>query len=549
MGAYGVSRGERPEKRIAIVEVSAIVSVVFLVSMLIGTAIDQSPAPCGADSLAMCIQHLGGNITTDEITSRLPRSGEDASLSELKSAAEAFGFCCRGVEWRESVSEGCPPAIVQVVLPPGRTHFVAILQTRGSEVLVGENSQSRWIPSTMLRAAQWNGVALHVSRSRIGLYSSMPWSRNLLWTGLLTVICAMAVGYAYRHKFRSLSGIVKRTRPLITTTDRGRSGVTLVEVLVCLAIIGVLMSLLLPAVQTVRERARVMTCANNLRQLGLAMHSFESTYGQFPPLLPNYIQPGYSPFQFRYLVSPHFNLLPYVDGSAIQSAINLDGDVWNLSSDPPTSSQNMSAINVRIPVFLCPSDHGTVGATNYMMCHGTSTDVHTTPNVPVPNSGREGFARSRLGLRPADVTDGLSSTIAFSERLVGRGNPAFYDPSRDIALLNGLPPMLLPDDGAQQCRQYVTPTSAHSSFSGQGWLFSRFGTTIYNQILTPNSAIPDCAMGVIGDTGVYTARSLHHGGCQILLGDGSGRFVSESIDQAVWRALGTVNSADRADLP
>lgn len=318
----------------------------------------------------------------------------------------------------------------------------------------------------------------------------------------------------------------------------------MIEILVSCGIVSLLISLLLPAVQSARESARRAACSNNLKQMGLAMHQFESTYRRFPPELPKEMQSEQG-LSFQFPVSAQFCLLPFLDRSDVQSRIVFRGDVWNLSQDPPTSLLNSQVVNTRIPVFLCPSDWGKEGATNYLMCHGTSTGQHTTPDVPVPNSSRDGFGRQGTGVQVSEVSDGLSNSIAFSERLTGAADPRRFDPSRDIAYLVGtssFPP--LPDEGVVTCRTFVSASSAHSSYSGYGWLFHSLGVTTYNQILSPNSATPDCSGGSGGGSGVYTARSLHPGGCQALLGDGAVRFVSQSIDQNLWRALGTINSSD-----
>ena len=362
------------------------------------------------------------------------------------------------------------------------------------------------------------------------------------------IFSALVVAARSRRRVIS-SGISKRRTTVFSIPQR--KGVTLVEILVCLGIISLLLALLSPAIQASRERSRAISCANNFRQIGLAMHAFESSHGQFPPMATREIQPIAGPFQFTYPVSPHYGLLPYLDMSNLQAGISLVGDTWTHSSDPPNSSNNSARLNaLSVPVFLCPSDLAIPGATNYAMCFGTSTNLHTTPDVPVPNSSRQGFGQTGRGLRTAEVTDGLSMTVAFSERLIGAGTPSRYVPSRDIAFVFDVPLPKLPDDGVMMCENNVTSASRHTSFSGIGWLFWTLGGTNYNQILPPNSAIPDCQTGTgnLGE-GVFSARSLHPSGCYILLGDGAVRFVNQSIDESVWRALGTIGSSDTSEFP
>jgi len=507
----------------------------------------KTSVPCGAEALAMCVSELGGDLSAQDIAFRLPRRGKDASLLELKMEAESLGYYCWGVRWKESPSSECPPAIVPVTLPRGEAHYVAVLKWKDDELLVAEYGTRQWITKEKLLAAGWDGTALHLSRNWTDRYMHIP--LNQFVTTMLFGAFFLIVAVFWRRR-SMLSKSHTRASDIVAVRDSGstRSGVTMVEILVSCSVITLLISLLLPAVQSTRESARRIWCSNNLRQFGVAMHGFESSYKRFPLELSTELQ-SVSGLEFPYQVSAHFCLLPYLEHSTVQARVVLKGDVWDLSSDPPLSQHNAEIIKTAIPVFLCPSDHGKPGTTNYLMCHGTSPHGGTTPDAPVPNSARDGFGRRAKGVPASDVTDGLSNTIAFSERLIGGETPDRYVPSRDIAYLPGMifPP--LPDETIVLCRTNVSPTSSHSSFSGHGWIFHSLGVTTYNQILPPNSTIPDCSGGSGGGAGLYSARSLHLGGCQTLLGDGSVKFVSQSIDQNVWRALGTIDSSDVAQIP
>lgn len=506
----------------------------------------ESEPSCGADALFLCLQRLKSDTSLEVISSELPRQGVDASLLELQHEAENLGFHTRALKWSGNLARGSAPAIIKVVLPSKSTHFVAILETRGNQALVAERSHTRWVTLDTLRAAEWDGVALHVSRSQIWLFLL-----GRIWhcTCIVAIVLAATTHFVSRrlkacHCKDRISFRQQRKETIHPT------GITIVEVLVVLSIISLLMSLLAPAVQSSLVRARAMSCSNNLRQIGLAMHSFDSSYGQFPPMSPSDLQPVSAPVPVTYPVSTHYCLLPYLDLQSIQSKIQFTGDVWSLGNDPPNSNLNSGTLNaLRVPVFVCPADRSVSGATNYLMCAGTSTSVHITPFIPLPNSSREGFGRTARGIRGADVSDGLSLTIAFSERLTGDGNAANYTPSRDIAVLSGVPDPLLPDDGIRMCSENVKSNSLHMSYNGIGWLFHLLGQTTYNQIQTPNSSTPDCSLGAGGNTGVFTARSLHPNGVYVLFGDGAVRFVNQTIDQNVWRALGTTNSGDRSQLP
>lgn len=333
---------------------------------------------------------------------------------------------------------------------------------------------------------------------------------------------------------------------------RCRSGFTAVELLVALSVISLLLALLLPAVQRVRESSRNVQCTNHLAQFGKAFMAFESANREFPPVSrettdpPSPINPSAS--WHPYPVSVHYDLLPYLDQTALYETVIFD-QFWTLSGDPPSIPGNTHLLLGEIAVFGCPSDDVPQGATSYRINAGTSPSFHITPDLDPPNSALDGFGRWGHGVKAARVTDGLSQTVAFAERLVGDQDPAVYTPSRDtIDYPSGLPfdQLRLPDAIAETCRTYASPTAPHTSFDGTGWLIHRLGTTVYNHILEPNAVTPDC--GGAGGAGAYTARSLHPGGVNVTMGDGAVRFVSESIDRTVWRAVGTINGGEVEQL-
>ena len=323
--------------------------------------------------------------------------------------------------------------------------------------------------------------------------------------------------------------------------NRQRHGFTIVELLVSISIIGLLMALLLPAVQSTRERARQIECRNHLHNLGLAMHSFETSHRHFPPRYhERELQAGrvsiLTVTPNPHSVSPHYSMLPYLDQAELYTQITIDGDAWSGQQ----SSLNQDKIDIRIRVFLCPSDSGRIGSTNYQMNAGTSAQYYTTPQIPPPNSARIGIIARGDGLAPSHIPDGLSQTAAMSERLLGDDDPSVYTPSRDVAGVESSAMPELPDEYVALCQQ-VSPNSEHASTAGYGWLFLNHGGTVYNHILPPNSATPDCVLGtaVIGGQGAFTARSWHPGIVHLLLCDGSVKAISDEIDLTIWRNLGT----------
>ena len=335
-------------------------------------------------------------------------------------------------------------------------------------------------------------------------------------------------------------------------------GFSLVELLTVIAVIGLLLSFLMPAIQVSRESARKAHCSNNLKQIGLAMHGFESTYGHFPPMNSDQIPIGLTLAEMvalhSYPLSAQYCILPQLDQSALYSSIDLKGDIWNWVADPPTSLKNAVALSTSIPVFSCPSDTRRAGGLNYLISFGTSSQGYTTPDHLPPNSAIAGVGCGGYGGKGASaaaVSDGQSNTVAFAERLLGDQVVASFCPYRNVALLSPSgPPPLLPDDFVSLCSQYVSSTADHTSFGGIGWLFHCSGITAYNHIMSPNSRIPDCGIGSTrAFITTYTARSFHSQGAFTLYVDGSVRFSSDATDLNVWRAIGTINGAERGLIP
>jgi prepilin-type processing-associated H-X9-DG protein len=308
----------------------------------------------------------------------------------------------------------------------------------------------------------------------------------------------------------------------------------LIELLVVIAIIAVLIGLLLPAVQKVREAAARMSCTNNLKQLGLAMHNYESTNQVFPP--------GRN--AWPKVVSAPGRLLAYVEQDNLQKLVNFDGTL--------TDPQNVAATMVRVPLFICPSDpqNGKVPGktdfgTNYVACNGTGVTVDATgaiiAHLTIPN-GNGVFAQ--LPLRIADLTDGTSNTAAFCESIMGNGviptSAAAADPRLVVLEVPG---------GADP-----TPAACDSAagvFAGNRggqWINGHYGHTLYNHFYTPNRSDKwDCGNGS-HNKGLTSARSYHSGGVNLLRADGSVRFVSNSIALNVWRGAATRSGGEVADF-
>ena len=329
---------------------------------------------------------------------------------------------------------------------------------------------------------------------------------------------------------------------------RFRSGFTLIELLVVIAIIAVLVAMLMPAVQQARESARRSSCRNNLRQLGLAIYSYESSQGRLPPTVVVVGRPS-NALETSYLGGLG-RILPYIEQGNVYNQINVDLDYGDLS--------NLPAVARTIPLFLCPSEpnsepvqnvsFGLIGGTNYGFCMG---DWYVWLGVNGGPTTRSAFGVN-LARRWGDFTDGLSQTVLMSE--VKNYQPYIRDCGslKNINDPNNIPPpdadplTVAPEYGSSGCTFLL---NAHSQWAEVAVHHLGFTTAWPPNKKTPGgpgNAYPDVDLNsererLGGPTfAAITSRSYHAGGVHSLLGDGSVRFISGSINGYVWRALGTV---------
>ncbi len=355
------------------------------------------------------------------------------------------------------------------------------------------------------------------------------------------------------------------------------SGFTLVELLVVIAIIGVLVGLLLPAVQAAREAARRMSCSNNFKQIGLALHNYHSAYKQLPMLMggtdsytnTNNAVPQTSNNAMQ--LSIFVGLTPFMEQQAlwerISNPLDADGnsatttDVYNPMGPVP----NMSLANhnnngvyspwmSEIPTLRCPSDPGvglpSQGRTNYAASTGDS--IHQS-NVGllnfvaaqgkfVPASGRaqraresmRGFFVPRQDMKFRDILDGLSNTVACAEIATDLGD-------RSITTMANSQQLIGVYDNPTICNQYVDPNRPRfwspaapnlitGAQNGRGykWAFGYPFWTQFTTILPPNREI--CLRNAINSPGIVPPSSRHQGGVHILMGDGAVVFITDSIE-------------------
>lgn len=309
-----------------------------------------------------------------------------------------------------------------------------------------------------------------------------------------------------------------------------RRGFTLVELLVVIAIVGGLVGLLLPAVQAARESSRRMSCMNNLRQLGIAMHNHHSTYNRFPPG-----RGGPFPLVF----SAHVWLLPFCEG-IVYNQIDLSAppiSFTNANGDLLDGSVNQLAATALLPIFLCPSEasssgrvnHSKFAGTNYAACGGSGRVGYGT----LTRADGVFYSESETAFR--DILDGSSNTIAFSERTFGR------------VIAPQAPQPFKSSFGIWEFSSPQATTPGECSFEAKGnwyadrgekWIMGNYGNSIYNHWYAPNARQWDC-MNITQRQGLMSARSYHRQGVNALLCDSSVRFVDDSIDVTVWQDLST----------
>ena len=319
--------------------------------------------------------------------------------------------------------------------------------------------------------------------------------------------------------------LVKR-RPDMKGDDPAgpRTGFTLVELLVVLAILVILIGITLPAVMMTRARSQAVTCHNHLRQLGVAMAARHAAQGSFLEI----DLPGPCRGQKQMTLFVHW--MPYVEKGVLYETF----PTCRLSDGRMHAFREMASPTPEL--LTCPAD-GREGGTNYRLCYGDSLML---ANKAVSWSELPAYTGVFPVFGPVTasaITDGLSNTIGVSEKLLGADDESTFHSDRDVwhvgSDLNESVPLTI-----KVCRTPPTTPLLFDEKSGKEWWGFETRDVYYNHVVPPNAPGSDCTT-TGWRTGIFRATSHHGGGVNTLRMDGSVHFAADGIDLTLWRALAT----------
>jgi prepilin-type N-terminal cleavage/methylation domain-containing protein/prepilin-type processing-associated H-X9-DG protein len=345
-------------------------------------------------------------------------------------------------------------------------------------------------------------------------------------------------------------------------------GFTLIELLVVIAIIAVLIALLLPAVQSAREAARRAQCVNNLKQIGLATHNYHQVHNVFPLASSSGMWDFVGDYNVKQNLGVFAMMLPFIEQTQTYNAINFN---WGCEDSTTVLCYliNQTGTNAQINGLLCPSDpnagkpdhNNTTNTCNYYACVGTTTNwglmgrTAALPNLNVPtiNWPSTGLYTWQTAYGIQTCTDGTSNTIAFSEAAVGT---QVEQPLQRLIGLQGVQipftSMLLDASSQPAVTLSVIQlcVAAYQSGSagfidlqrGENWAHGSMAMNMFNTVVTPNAyndTWTHCGLNASSRAVLSNADSYHPAGVNCAFGDGSVKFIKDSVSQTTWWALGT----------
>jgi prepilin-type N-terminal cleavage/methylation domain-containing protein/prepilin-type processing-associated H-X9-DG protein len=346
--------------------------------------------------------------------------------------------------------------------------------------------------------------------------------------------------------------------------QRGTAGFTLVELLVVIAIIGTLVGLLLPAVQAAREAARMSSCQNNLKQMGVALHNHLDAFKAFPRGMYTNADTYASHSNGGAGLAPGWavRILPYLEASEIYNKFD-----WTKRAT--WSSPNGDQAKLFIAAFRCASDFGkrsTVGGgINYRGSAGPTFYYNVFARLTAAQ--QIGMFNEGTDVRAKDVTDGLSKTVMLGETVIPSqggdevaqraqlwyasftGSARF--PNLDIAAIGNACNSGRTSNNDRVNRDSVfgvaLSNQGHNSFREEGtmWTVGSALSSIFNTIQNPNSGYANCinstSNNIVNSETVVSASSRHFGGAQVTFADGSVRMINDNILNDTWQRLGARN--------